>query len=259
MKAKILTLLVALSVSAFADWIIMTPEEQELNRHFPASATQEDAVNAFNSRHHLLHQRALEWLLSHRDIQTWEKLKDQKEKLKEVSAQLYPILDQLAAQPPNATMPLALMLRPADLALLVKKADPVPPRYEYAYLETPVDESLYRILAADLERFPGSNPLTAAAERLLLEYRAPSDALEQMVTSKAASTDAGTRSQNPRPEGPGSEAVPADASPVASGQKPEARNPLANGSYHSATRWMVGIAGLILVIAVARILRGRKS
>jgi hypothetical protein len=186
MRTLLLAALLALSIPAFGDWIALTPEEEALNQRFSSVATREDAIAAFNSRHYLLNQRALEWLLIHRDTKTWVALSEQKKKFKGTAYYLHPILDHLAGQPPDETKPLVLIIRQADLNLLAKKSDPAPPRYEYDDLAPPAYDSLYQILARDLERFPSSNPLTASAARLLLEYRAPAGPWEESVKLKVA-------------------------------------------------------------------------
>lgn len=262
MRTLIVALLLAFGVPAFADWIIMTPQEQELNERFPASATHDDAVAAFNSRHFVLQQRAIEWLLANRDISTWKSLRGEKEKLKEVSLQLYPILDYVAAQPPDDNKPLALILPQNYFALLVRKGDPIPPRYEYDYLAPPVDESLYQILAEDLKRFPSSNEFTASAARLLLEYRAPSDKLEQSVELKAApgeltGGDGNNRRnlrQQDRPSG-----QPTSTSPPPSNQSQATGTSRTGSPNKSTTTWMVAITAAICTALAVGIALRKKS
>lgn len=259
MRTIIAALLIALSSAVFADWVIMTPEEQELNDRFPALATRDDAVTAFNGRHFLLQQKAIEWLIVHRDIATWNSLKNQKEKLKEVSRQLYPILDYLSDQPAEPAKPLALILPQTYFDLLVKKGGEVPPRDEYAYLAPPVDEVLYQILAEDLNRFPSTNELTANAARLLLEYRAPTDKLEQSVKRKATPGNPEPATESPPEEHPQQSPEPTKRQTI---PQPSHENPKGSStpppSDRSATTWIVAITAVI-GIALAALAAIRKK
>lgn len=260
MRTIIAALLIALSPAAFADWVIMTPEEQELNNRFPALATRDEAVTAFNSRHFLLQQKAIEWLIVHRDIATWNSFKSQKEKLKEVSRQLYPILDHLSDQPAEPTKPLTLILPQTYFDLLVKKGEEVPPRHEYAYLAPPVDEVLYQILAEGLNRFPNTNELTANAARLLLEYRAPSDKHEHSVKLKAVlgtpeqSTDSNPEDhplQSPEPTQRQTTPQPSLENPKGGSTQPP--------SDRSTITWIVAITAVIGITFAALATMRKKS
>ena len=183
--------------TACADQIIMSPKEQALLDRFTASPTQEEVVEAFNSRHYLLHQEAIEWMILNRDTKTWVILKEQKGKLKEISLKLYPILDFLASQPPERDKPLILILKEEHLKMLVKNGEELPPRHEYSYIEPPVDEVLYELLAKDLERIPSSNGQRVEAARLLLQYRAPTKNLEESVKLKATKPHRGHAGVSP--------------------------------------------------------------
>lgn len=254
MRTLFVTFLLALSLPAFADWVIMTPEEKQLNERFSASATRDDAVIAFNSRHFLLQQRASEWLLVNRDISTWNSLRDQKEKLKEVSRQLYPILDYLAKQDPEPNKPLALILPQMYFNLLLKKDDQVPPRDEYAYLAPPIDEVLYRILAEDLNRFPSSNGLTAKAAHLLLEYRAPSEKLEQAVKLKSNPSESGDHKEKEieTPQQLGLESTqPTSTFPPPPNERPEMNTRRSDSSARSVTTWIVAITAAFCITLAA--------
>jgi hypothetical protein len=170
---------------ACGDMIIMSPEEQELREKFNDSPSQGEVVAAFNSRHYLLHQQAIMWMILNRDTKTWEGLKDQKGKLKETSLKLYPILDLMTAQRADKKRPLILSLDEEYLKNLVRKEEELPPRPEYSYVDPPVDEVLYELLAKDLNRVASSSEDVIEAARLLLRYRAPSDNLERLVQGKA--------------------------------------------------------------------------
>ena len=186
MRAHIFISLLLISAGiACGDMINMSHEEQELREKFNGSPTQEEVVAAFNSRHYLLHQQAIMWMILNRDTTTWEGLKDQKGKLKEMSLKLYPILDLMAAQQADPKKLLMLSLGEGFLKMLVKKGEELPPRHEYSYLDPPVDEVLYELLAKDLDRGTSSSEDAIEAARLLLHYRAPSEKLERLVQGKA--------------------------------------------------------------------------
>ena len=170
---------------ACGDMINMSPEEQELREKFNGFPTQEEVVAAFNSRHYLLHQQAIMWMILNRDTKTWDGLKDQKGKLKETSLKLYPILDLMTAQQADNKRPLILSLDEEYLKMLVKKDEEFPPRHEYSYFDPPADEVLYELLAKDLDRVATTSEEVIEAARLLLRYRAPSENLERLVQGKA--------------------------------------------------------------------------
>ncbi len=257
MRTIIAALLLTLASALYADWVIMTPEEQELNDRFPAVATRDDAVTAFNSRHYLLQQKAIEWLILHRDITTWETLKNQKQKLKEVSRQLYPILDYLADQPAEPNKPLALILPRNHFDLLVKKGGEVPPRYEYAHLAPPADEVLYRILAEDISRIPNSNELNKNAARLLLEYRSPTDKLEQSIKLKAFSGNSDKSAESPLGDPNQKSQKPAQLK-SASTENPATVAIQSTSSDPSENKWIVATVAFFFALMAALYMMRKK-
>lgn len=173
-----------------ADMVALSPDEKLLRQRITESPTHEEVIEAFESTHHLLYQEAIRWLILNRDLKTWNDLAAKKSKLKGNSYYLYPILDFMAEHPPESDKPLMLALRPEHLQMLARKGEALPPRYEYSYIDPPVDEVLYELLAKDLDRVASSSEETIKAARLLLRYRAPSEKLERFVQGKALVNEA---------------------------------------------------------------------
>lgn len=170
---------------SYADMIAMSESEIQLQQKFYAYATQEDASEAFKSRHHLLHLEAIKWLIVNRNIATWSILRDQKSKLKETSLQLCPILELLAEKNIEPSQPLILALKPEHLKMLILKGEEIPPRYTDG--DPPVDLVLYEILEKDLRRMPAQGTPTARATEMLNSYQAPPKKNEPRLNPKVAS------------------------------------------------------------------------
>lgn len=174
MKTFLIAILLTFSTGfSFADMIVMSDEEIQLHQKLSNSPTREEVIAAFNSQNGLVYLEAVKWLILNRDIKTWNSLKNQKSKLKGNACYLYPILDFMAASPPDPDTPLILALKPEHLKMLAKQGEELPPRYEYSYFDPPLYELFYELLSRDLQKFPASNIKKADAAKLLDQYQAP--------------------------------------------------------------------------------------
>jgi hypothetical protein len=257
MKIFISSIVLFLSLcAACADMVAMSEQERNLKEKLAGEPTSVDVIAAFNSSHHLVYAEAIKWMILNRDLETWGKVNSEKSKLKGVAYHLYPILDFMTENPLPPDTPLVLALNQEYLKMLAKKEAAPPIRYEYSYIEPPLDEVLYEILARDIEQSPSKNHAPEAAN-VLLQYRAPSDNLEAAMRQISLSSNKSPDSIN------------APLGPSNSNHRTGAPNPIGDGHTQQSTtqknttatfQWkIVGLVVTTAFILFAAILKLLKS